>query len=320
MVRVGGPNAGHQVFSQPRPEKYFHLPSGTGRAPNARLLLGAGAVLYPPKLLSEISDYQPDVNRLSIDPHAMIIEDADRDAESQSLGSISSTAQGVGSASARKITERGQYGSGGTIRLARDVPELRPCVREAQSVLEDHFVAGKRIMLEGTQGTLLSLHHGFHPHVTSRDTTVAGCLADAGIAPTNVRKIIMVCRTYPIRVGGPSGPIGIEITYEKLAGKCGIAISDLLAREKTTTTNRQRRLAEFDWFQFKRAVQLNGPTDIALTFADYLSIKNRDAFRVEQLTEDTRRFLEEMERVSGRPVSLISTGFNWRNVIDRRNW
>jgi adenylosuccinate synthase len=100
-------------------------------------------------------------------------------------------------------------------------------------------------------------------------------LADAGIAPTNVQKVIMVCRTYPIRVGGPSGPLGIEITYEKLAERSGISIDELLRTEKTTTTNKQRRLAEFDWFQFKRAVQLNGPTDIALTFADYLSIENR---------------------------------------------
>ena len=320
LVRVGGANAGHQVFALPEPEKYFHLPSGTGRAPNAQLLLGAGAVIYVPKLQDEISKQQIDYKRLSIDPQAMIIEDADKAAEAIHLSSISSTAQGVGYATARKITGRGTYGKDEGIRLAKDVPELKHYIREAQSVLEEHFTRGKNIMLEGTQGTLLSVHHGPYPHVTSRDTTVAGCLADSGIAPTNVRKIIMVCRTYPIRVGGPSGPMGFEISYEKLAERSGIPIDDLLKTERTTTTNRQRRLAEFDWFQFKRAVQLNGPTDIALTFADYLSIKNRSAYRVEQLTEETRRFIEEMERVSGRPVSMISTAFNWRNVIDRRNW
>jgi adenylosuccinate synthase len=90
--------------------------------------------------------------------------------------------------------------------------------------------------------------------------------------------------------------------------------------KKTTTTNRQRRLAEFDWEQFKRSVQLNGPTDIALTFVDYFTIENRDAYRFEQLREDTLRFVEEVERVSGRPVSLLSTAFDWRNVIDRRAW
>jgi adenylosuccinate synthase len=47
LIRVGGPNAGHQVYAEPAPEKYFHLPSGTQRAPNAQLLLGPGAVIYP---------------------------------------------------------------------------------------------------------------------------------------------------------------------------------------------------------------------------------------------------------------------------------
>ena len=90
--------------------------------------------------------------------------------------------------------------------------------------------------------------------------------------------------------------------------------------EKTTTTNKQRRFAEFDWEQLHRSTLLNGPTDIALTFVDYLSKANRNAFRFEQLQPETLRFVEEVERVSGVPVSLISTNFSWRNVIDRRSW
>jgi adenylosuccinate synthase len=112
----------------------------------------------------------------------------------------------------------------------------------------------------------------------------------------------------------------LEISYETLAARSGVDLEDLIKTEKTTTTQRQRRLAEFDWFRFKRAVQLNGPTDIALTFADYIDVKNRDAYRVDQLTEETRRFIDEVERVSGRTVLMISTAFDWRNVIDRRNW
>lgn len=320
LVRVGGPNAGHKVFAVPEPEVYSHLPSGTRRAPRAKLLLGAGAVIYPDKLLNEIANHQVDSERLSIDPQAMIIEDNDRTAESRELASISSTAQGVGFASARKITGRGSYDGESSLRLAKDVSELAPFIREAQEILEDCFARGDRILLEGTQGTTLSIHHGDYPHVTSRDTTVAGCLSDSGIAPSNVNKVIMVCRTYPIRVGGPSGPVGIELAYEKLAARSGISIDELRKTERTTTTNRQRRIAEFDWVQFRRSVQLNGPTDIALTFADYLCVANKEAYRVEQLAEETLRFIEELERVSGRPVSMISTSFNWRNIIDRRNW
>jgi adenylosuccinate synthase len=72
--------------------------------------------------------------------------------------------------------------------------------------------------------------------------------------------------------------------------------------------------------QLRRSAMLNGPTDIALTFADYLSKDNKRAFRYEQLTGETRQFIEEIEKVTGVPVSLISTDFSMRNVIDRRAW
>jgi adenylosuccinate synthase len=319
LVRVGGPNAGHKVYAEPEPEAYFHLPSGTDRASKAQLLLGAGAVIFPPKLLQEIAVHHVDTERLSIDPHAMIIENEDIELEKVLLDTISSTAQGVGAASARKIMGRGGKTSP-SVRLAKQIPELKPFIRESQVILERAFVRGDRVLLEGTQGTSLSLHHGIYPWVTSRETSVAGCLADAGIASTRVRRVIMVCRTYPIRVGGPSGHMTLEISYEELARRSGIDIGELKKTETTTTTKKQRRLAEFDWEQLHRSTMLNGPTDIALTFVDYLNKANRDAFRFDQLALETLRFIEEVERVSGVPVSLISTNFNWRNVIDRRSW
>ncbi len=211
LVRVGGPNAGHQVYAEPKPEKYYHLPSGTQRAPNARLLLGPGAVIYPKKLLEEIADHKIDADRLTIDHRAMIITDQDREEEAARFGSISSTAQGVGIASARKMTGRSDYKEEREAFLARDCEDLKPYMGSAREILADAMVSGHRTLLEGTQGTALSLHHGDYPHVTTRDTTVAGCLADAGIAPSNVRRVIMVCRTYPIRVGGPSGPMAHEV-------------------------------------------------------------------------------------------------------------
>lgn len=85
-------------------------------------------------------------------------------------------------------------------------------------------------------------------------------------------------------------------------------------------SGRTRRIAEFDWHLLRRALLLNGPTDLALTFADYLGVQNQTAFRYEQLTDETQRFIGELEQVSGLPVSLISTAFNERNIIDRRMW
>ena len=112
----------------------------------------------------------------------------------------------------------------------------------------------------------------------------------------------------------------IGLTYEQLSERSGIPIEELKTTEKTTTTKKQRRLAEFDWAQLRKSTLLNGPTDIALTFVDYISVENRKAYRFEQLTSETLRFIEEVERVTGVPVNLISTNFDWRNVIDRRSW
>jgi hypothetical protein len=127
-----------------------------------------------------------------------------------------------------------------------------------------------------------------------------------------VRRIVAVFRTYPIRFGGPSGGFGgAEITHEEIARRSGIPVEELKTREVTTTTGRPRRFAEFDWVQLHRSCVLNGPTDIALTFVDYLSVRNRQAYRFEQLTKDTLRFIEEVERVSGQPVTLVDQ-FDWR--------
>ena len=320
LVRVGGPNAGHQVYAEPEPEKYYHLPSGTQRAPNARLLLGPGAVIDPPKLLQEVAKHKVSAERLTIDEQAMIITCEDIRREANLFRNIGSTAQGVGIASARKMTGRSDYKDRNALFLARDTKELAPFIGSARKVIADAMVEGQRILLEGTQGTSLSLHHGVYPYVTTRDTTVSGCLADAGMAPSSVRKIIMVCRTFPIRVGGSSGPMVNEVTIQDICERSGIPINELIRTETTTTTNRPRRIAEFDWEQFRNSVQLNGPTDIALTFVDYFDIQNRKAFRFDQLQADTIRFVEEIESVSGRPVSLLSTDFSWRNIIDRRAW
>jgi adenylosuccinate synthase len=121
------------------------------------------------------------------------------------------------------------------VPLARDIPELKPYLRETCRVLEEAFRNRQRVFLEGTQGTGLSLHHGYYPYVTSRDTTVAGCLAEAGISPSRVRKVVMVCRTYPIRVESPqdktSGPMSQEISWREVGRRAGIPHQELAERE-----------------------------------------------------------------------------------------
>lgn len=318
LVRVGGPNAGHRVPEKPKSYTHHHLPSGT-RSSDAKILLGPGMVINVEGLQKEISDCNVDYERLSIDPNAMIIEESDiNDEQNTIVKTIGSTGQGVGYATARKILRSKD------VKLARSIPELKPYIRSAVTVIEDTITNDGRILLEGTQGTGLSIHHGCYPHVTSRETTVSGCIADAGIPPRLVRRVIMVTRTYPIRVQNPekgtSGPLSQGIKLEDIAERSGIALSELEETERTSTTGRERRVGEFDWTLVKKAAFLNGPTDIALTFTDYISIKNKSAQRFEQLTPETIKMIEEIEQVTRAKASLIVTGFNARSIIDRRTW
>ena len=285
-----------------------------------KLLIGPGAVLDVEKLQKEIAECEVSYERLRIDRKAMVISKEDIDSEAKLVAGIGSTGQGVGAASARRIFERDR-----NPLLARDVPVLASYMGQcAGGNTRNPDKTMVEICLEGTQGTGLSLYHGDYPFVTSRDTTVSGCLAEAGIPPAKVRRVIMVCRTYPIRVQSPqgntSGPMSQETSLKEIARRSGINLKELEKTERTSTTHRPRRIGEFDWDILKRASQLNRPTDIALTFTDYLTVENRVANRFDQLHSDTINFIEEIEQVSDARVTLIGTGFNHRSIIDRRSW
>ena len=320
LIRVGGPNAGHKVYL-PSGEKYVHhqLPSGT-RHGSGSLLIGPGAVLDVASLLREIAECDVDASRLRIDYRAMTISESDRKREGRLAEEIGSTRQGVGAATARRIMR------GKDVLLAGDIPELEPYVADASLYLEQSYKSGAKILLEGTQGTGLSIFHGSYPYVTSRDTTVAGCLAEAGIAPARTRNVVLVCRTFPIRVQNPgsgatSGPLSHELVWADVERRAGFTEREIEDQEITSTTGRKRRVGEFEWELLRKASLLNGPTDIALTFVDYLDRRNEHARRFDQLTPETIQFIEEVENVAGAPVTLISTRFHpERSIIDRRTW
>ncbi|MGD0064281.1 MAG: adenylosuccinate synthetase [Streptosporangiaceae bacterium] len=317
LVRVGAPNAGHKIC-MPDGVVYTHrqLPSGT-RATDSPLLLGAGAVIDVEVLMREIADCQVSAERLAVDPGALVIEHADVQREIGLKKAIGSTGTGGGAALARRIEQRG---TSGAVRTAKDVPELTPYIRDSASVLEQALVRGGRIFIEGTQGTGLSILHGSFPHVTSRDTTVSTLLAEVGVPPQLLRRVIVAFRAYPIRVGGESGPMGREITWDTVGRRSGLPIDILKGTERGSVSGNARRVAEFSWSQLRRSARLNGATDLALTFADYIDARNRGARRFSQLTDETVEMIYEMESVAAAPVSLVSASFGSRGPIDRRLW
>lgn len=111
----------------------------------------------------------------------------------------------------------------------------------------------------------MSLLHSHWPYCTSVDTNAAGIIAEVGIAPSRVTDVLLVCRTYPIRVAGNSGPMKGETSWWHISDKVGHKVE-----ERTTVTKKVRRVAEWDDDLFAYSFMLNEPTEIALTFCDYI--------------------------------------------------
>jgi adenylosuccinate synthase len=284
LVRSGGPNAGHTVWFGDRKIVYHHLPSGTLHSLQSRIVLAAGAVLRLSILQKEIATTECG-DRLYIDPNAVVIEDDDIAAEADLIRAVGSTGQGVGVATANRVLRRA--------RPASQVAQLEPYVFPA------HKAMAGRVLLEGTQGSGLSLYHGPYPFVTSRDTNVGGLLAECGVSPRLVSRVVVVFRTFPIRVAGNSGPMVTECDWETVADMCGVDADVLRERERTTTTKRLRRVGLFDFNLSRDACRINGPTDLALTFADYLDAAPPD--RLPTLIAD-------MEAAAGVPVRWVANG------------
>jgi adenylosuccinate synthase len=114
--------------------------------------------------------------------------------------------------------------------------------------------------------------------------------------------------------------MGREITWDTVAQRSGLSAAALKQTELGSVSGNARRVAEFSWAQLQRSARLNGATDLALTFADYIDARNREARRFDQLTPETIEFVSEMEAVASAGVSLISVAFDGRPPIDRRLW
>jgi adenylosuccinate synthase len=140
---------------------------------------------------------------------------------------------------------------------------LKPYVTETSYLINKLFDEGKRIMLEGAQGTLLDVDHGTFPYVTSSNSTAGGACTGTGLSPRKIGNIAGVMKAYTTRVG--SGPFPTELTDEY-----GERIREV-GHEYGATTGRPRRCGWLDLVAGKYAVIINGITHIALTKLDVLS-------------------------------------------------
>ena len=212
VVRTGGPNAGHTATAPGRSLTLRQLPSGA-IDPRAQLYLAAGMIIDVPLLQKEISRTQVSSGRLHVDAQATLLEESDRQAESTTSmrERLGSTLSGTGSATARRILRAPG------LRLAQDESSLSAYLSDVSAMLNADLDAGLPVIVEGTQGFGLSLYHSrVYPFATSRDTSAAAFLSEAGLSPRLVTDIFLVLRTFPIRVGGNSGPMQGELDWPTL--------------------------------------------------------------------------------------------------------
>src|SRR6266545_600783 len=309
-VRGGAENAGHSVEFRGRIYRNQVIPVAWIN-PACRLYIGAGAAFSLAQLQIELG-WTNAGGRLRVDPNAVIIEAKHREAEAKMnmAAGIGSTVHGCGAALIDKLWRVNG------VKLARDVRELDDWTeggmapeadqyRRISRRIFNHVLREEAVMLEGTQGTLLSIDHTPHyPFCTSRNVTASAIAAENGVAPALIRDVILVVRPLPIRVGGHSGPTGSpELTWEEVSERAGRPVEEF-----TTVTKKRRRIFEFNWSEMDYSVMLNQPTKIALTFADYFGQENEGATSVDYLNDACMSFVRRLEGRYSVPVALISTG------------
>lgn len=264
IVNANMPNAGH-TFIDKTGRKWIHkvLPNGIVCSPK-KVMIGPGSVFSLGVLEREIRDSLDllEHTRILIHPDACVVHKEHRIAEQAILvESIGSTGQGSAAAMVQKIardSKRDPRVSAATLTgFIKYHTEILP-----QAEWLRQMKSSGHVLVEGAQGYSLGISAGFWPYCTSRECTPARILSDSGVPLNDKIRVIGVARVHPIRVGGNSGPWYKD--QEQISwGSLGVP------PEKTTVTQRDRRIATFSRKQTVHALQACCPDDIFLNFCNY---------------------------------------------------
>lgn len=344
-IRVGGPNAGHTGYdSDGNPWAFRQVPVGVlVDVPEGRTLgleIAAGSEIDLPVLLDEIDRCLEaglfTKKRLFVHGEATMLEDRHKAIEAghvligangcygstgeieignaESLvSSIGSTGKGIGAARADRMLR------GATLlredRIAMDLLKERGVEIVYGDSGDWRGRNTRRIVIEGTQGYALGLHAGFYPQCTTSDCRAVDFLSMAGVSPWDGRyaiggphdglRVWVVARVFPIRVAGNSGHMSAETTWADLG----------LPEERTTVTQKVRRVGLPDWALVRDAVRANGGTPVvrlALSMVDQMFSEVRDVpwSMADDRWRDASAFLANVESEVGAPISLVMSGPN----------
>jgi adenylosuccinate synthase len=232
-------------------------------------------------------------------------------------------------------------------------PRLAPLIADVPRALYHANRAGKNLLFEGAQGSLLDIDHGTYPFVTSSNCVAGAAAAGAGIGPHHLHYVLGITKAYTTRVGG--GPFPTELSDdmgERLRQR---------GQEFGATTGRPRRTGWFDAAALKRSIQLNGVSGLCITkldvldgveavkicvgyelegeFSEILPVGAEELERChpiyeelpgwlestvgikadERLPKAAQAYLQRIERLAGVPIDLISTGAEREETIVRRH-
>lgn len=260
VISSNMPNAGHTYIDMDNNKYMFKvLPSSAVGKTVKTVLLGPGAIFSIRRLAEEMVHLRSD-QTLRIHPNAVILSEDHAVQERKRLNHISSTTQGSAAAAIEKMWRSG------TAPIAKDA--LRGSQFEQyvcnHAEYNMRLAYADNILCEGSQGYSLGINTQFYPYTTSRDCTPAAFLSASGVPLAMHRNTYGVCRTLPIRVGGPSGDYYLdqrELTWEELG----------LPLERTTVTNKIRRIFTYSHMQIEEAIWACNPDEIFVNFANYVT-------------------------------------------------
>lgn len=323
------PNAGHTVIVDDYKFVGKALPASAILNRNSNtpktIFIGPQAAFSINRLHEEAYQCEFDKRgQIIIHPRAMVLQPKHKEVEQSTTKHIASTMQGAGAVQAEKIMRKDvklAYHLKGDI----EIDNIKVADDDLAYQMMDIMNQGDDIFIEGHQGFSLDINHGHsYPTCTSRQTIYQQMLADFGIPHKYVGDIIGVIRAdHEIRVGniiennievGNSGGWyrdQKEMTWEEYLPNKNI-------EEKTTVTQRVRRLATFSFYEFGRACKINNPTEIVIGFIDYMDESLKDTqgnMLFTDLPDNIKMFIERLRYIYNAKYERLGTGPNINNTI-----
>lgn len=313
VYRAGtGPNAEHGIFLHDEKTylKTNQLPLGWMFNPDVQIRVGSGVAVDPVKLFAEMKKYGLE-DRVKVDYRCPIVteEHIKSEENSKAMSAIGSTFSGTGYCRADFVLRKAKQ--------ARDIPELANYITDVSKEINDN-AKNNVVVIESSQGTFLSLSlSDDYPNVTSDNVTAMAAADDVLLNWKNIAEVVLVVKALPTREGaGKMGNVK-EMNLSEIEEKGFVEPSSIGG-----VTRRKAESIDFDMLRY--AVEVNGATQIALTFLDHFDTEMKNVKSVGDVTSKTWDLIEKIESMTGIPVIILNTGKSYDCIIDRTgasiNW